>query len=135
MFDGVAGNLPAAAPIGEQLNDFFFCDTLGLIFYFILLAHKFSLCYPLHILCKIPCRSRRKVESLHNAGTIFFTGAIVGVLLTSHFGFLWAFMEATTLGASILIYHNRTSESLEATWKYLFICSIGIALAFAGVLF
>jgi hydrogenase-4 component F len=35
----------------------------------------------------------------------------------------------------VLIYHNRNSESLEATWKYLFISSIGIALAFAGVLF
>src|SRR6185436_3938799 len=73
--------------------------------------------------------------ALHNSGTIIFTGAIIGVLFTSHFGTLWAFMEATTLGASVLIYHNRNQDSLEATWKYLFVCSIGIAIAFAGILF
>ena len=120
--------------VGEPLNSFFYCDTLGLIFYFILLI--VSLVSSIHYVKFVTFRDiKPNVESLHNAGTIFFTGAIVGVLLTSHFGVLWAFMEATTLGASILIYHNRTSESLEATWKYLFICSIGIALAFAGVLF
>lgn len=43
-------------------------------------------------------------------------------------------MEATTLGASVLIYHNRNQDSW-ATWKYLFVCSIGIAIAFAGILF
>ena len=69
------------------------------------------------------------------AGTILFTGAMVGILFTTHFGTLWAFVEATTLGASVLIYHNRNQDALEATWKYLYVCSIGIALAFAGVLF
>ena len=120
--------------IGEQFDNFFFCDQIGLIFYIILIV--VSLVSATHYIAFVSNRDvRPNVQALHNAGTIFFTGAMVGVLLTSHFGFLWAFMEATTLGASVLIYHNRTSESLEATWKYLFICSIGIALAFAGVLF
>jgi hydrogenase-4 component F len=120
--------------IGEQFDDFFFCDRIGLIFFIILII--VSLVSALHYLEFVRNRDvKPNVQALHNAGTIFFTGAMVGVLLTSHFGILWAFMEATTLGASVLIYHNRTSESLEATWKYLFISSIGIALAFAGVLF
>jgi hydrogenase-4 component F len=120
--------------IGEPFDNFFFCDQIGLIFYIILIV--VSLVSATHYIAFVQNRDvKPNVQALHNAGTIFFTGAMVGVLLTSHFGFLWAFMEATTLGASVLIYHNRTSESLEATWKYLFICSIGIALAFAGVLF
>ena len=120
--------------IGLQLDDFFFCDHIGLIFYIILIV--VSVVSAIHYIAFVKDRDvRAGVQALHNAGTIFFTGAMVGVLLTSHFGVLWAFMEATTLGASVLIYHNRNSESLEATWKYLFICSIGIALAFAGVLF
>lgn len=120
--------------VGEQLNDFFFCDRIGLIFFIILIV--VSLVSALHYLEFVRNRDvKADVQALHNAGTIFFTGAMIGVLLASHFGVLWAFMEATTLGASILIYHNRTSESLEATWKYLFISSIGITLAFAGVLF
>ncbi len=120
--------------INEQLNDLFFCDAIGLIFYIILVI--ISLVSAIHYIEFVKDRNvGAAVQALHNAGTIFFTGAIVGVLLTSHFGTLWAFTEATTLGATVLIYHNRNSEALEATWKYLFISSIGIALAFAGVLF
>ena len=120
--------------IGEPQGEFFFADRLGMIFFIVLIV--VSLLSAVHYIKFV---SDRKVPAdyvaLHNAGTIFFTGAIIGVLFTSHFGTLWAFMEATTLGASVLIYHNRNQDSLEATWKYLFVCSIGIAIAFAGILF
>ena len=36
---------------------------------------------------------------------------------------------------ALLIYHDRTGITLEATWKYVFICSVGIALANLGILF
>ena len=120
--------------IGESFGEFFYADRLGMIFFVVLIIVSF-----LSAIHYIKFVDDRKViastVALHNAGTIFFTGAIVGVLFTSHFGTLWAFMEATTLGASVLIYHNRNQDSLEATWKYLFVCSIGIAIAFAGILF
>jgi hydrogenase-4 component F len=48
---------------------------------------------------------------------------------------LWIFVEATTLAVGMLIYHDRTEIALEATWKYVFICSAGIALAYLGILF
>ncbi len=119
---------------GLQLNEYFFSDRLGLIFYFILIL--VSLFSAIHYVKFVEDRNVKITDvALHNAGTIFFTGAMVGVLFTSHFGVLWAFMEATTLGASILIYHDRNQDALEATWKYLYVCSIGIAIAFAGVLF
>jgi len=119
---------------GEILNEYFYSDRLGLIFYFILIL--VSLFSAIHYVKFVEDRNVKVSDvALHNAGTIFFTGAIVGVLFTSHFGILWAFMEATTLGASVLIYHNRNQDALEATWKYLYVCSIGIAIAFAGVLF
>lgn len=119
---------------GSNLNDYFFSDHLGLIFYSILII--VSLFSAIHYVKFVDDRKVKISDvALHNAGTIFFTGAIIGVLFTSHFGTLWAFMEATTLGASVLIYHNRNQSALEATWKYLYVCSIGIALAFAGVLF
>jgi hydrogenase-4 component F len=120
--------------VGTNIDDYFFSDHLGLIFYSILIVVSFS--SAIHYVKYVDDRNVKDTSmALHNAGTIFFTGAMIGVLFTSHFGTLWAFMEATTLGASILIYHDRNQASLEATWKYLFICSIGIALAFAGVLF
>jgi hydrogenase-4 component F len=120
--------------VGETLNDYFFSDRLGLIFYFVLIVVSFL--SAIHYVKFVNDRNVKAADvALHNAGTIFFTGAIVGVLFTSHFGILWAFMEATTLGATVLIYHNRNQDALEATWKYLYVCSIGIAIAFAGVLF
>jgi hydrogenase-4 component F len=119
---------------GEQLNDFFSSDRLGLIFFYILIV--VSLLSAIHYVKFVEYRNVKISDvALHNAGSIFFKGAMIGVLFTSHFGVLWVFMEATTLGASILIYHNRNPDALEATWKYLYVCSIGIAIAFAGVLF
>jgi hydrogenase-4 component F len=118
----------------DRLGTYFRADTLGLIFFVLLLV--ISLVSALHYITFAQKRSvGPSALSLHNAGTIFFTAAITGVLLSNHFGVLWACVEATTIGASVLIYHNRNSDALEATWKYLFVCSIGIAIAFAGILF
>jgi hydrogenase-4 component F len=44
-------------------------------------------------------------------------------------------VEATTLASAPLIYFHRHHRSLEATWKYLLICSVGIALALLGNFF
>ena len=51
---------------------------------------------------------------------------------SQHFGLLWVGVEATTLASAPLIYFHRQHRSLEATWKYLLICSVGIALALLG---
>jgi hydrogenase-4 component F len=52
-----------------------------------------------------------------------------------HLGLLWVAVEATTLASAPLIYYNRNRLSIEATWKYLLLCSVGIALAMLGILF
>jgi hydrogenase-4 component F len=62
-------------------------------------------------------------------------GTMSLVAYAQHLGLLWVAMEATTLAAAPLIYFNRTPQSIEATWKYLMISSIGIALALLGSFF
>lgn len=57
------------------------------------------------------------------------------VCVAQHFGILWVAIEATTLASAPLIYFHRHPRSLEATWKYLLVCSVGIALALLGNLF
>lgn len=52
-----------------------------------------------------------------------------------HIGLLWLAIETTTLAMAPLVYFNRNARSIEATWKYMLICSIGIALALLGILF
>jgi len=65
----------------------------------------------------------------------FFLGAMTLVTVSQHFGVLWVAIEATTLASAPLIYFHRHHRSLEATWKYLLICSVGIALALLGNFF
>ncbi len=50
------------------------------------------------------------------------------------FGMLWVAVEATTLASAPLINFHRGKGSLEAMWKYLLICSIGIGLALFGTM-
>src|SRR5262249_22579268 len=62
-------------------------------------------------------------------------GMITLVILSHHLGLMWVGMEATTLALAPNISFYRTPRSLEATWKYLVICSVGIALALLGSFF
>lgn len=62
-------------------------------------------------------------------------GTMSLVAWSHHLGLLWVAMEATAVTAAPLIYFNRSTRSIEATWKYLLVGSIGIALAFLGTLF
>lgn len=64
-----------------------------------------------------------------------FLAAMTLVTVSQHFGLLWIAVEATTLASAPLIYFHRHHRSLEATWKYLLICSVGIALALLGNFF
>jgi hydrogenase-4 component F len=69
-------------------------------------------------------------------GALWFgsLGAMTLVMVSNHLGLMWVGIESTTLLTTFLISLHRSKESLEATWKYLVICSVGIAIAFMGVL-
>jgi hydrogenase-4 component F len=56
------------------------------------------------------------------------------VLVGNHLGLMWVGVETTTIVTTFLISFHRSRESIEATWKYLMICSVGIAIAFLGML-
>lgn len=53
-------------------------------------------------------------------------------VVTANLGVLWVAIEATTIVTAFLVGHRRTRTSVEAAWKYVVICSAGIALAFLG---
>ncbi|HEY3281277.1 MAG TPA: proton-conducting transporter membrane subunit, partial [Armatimonadota bacterium] len=61
-----------------------------------------------------------------------FIIAMYAVLVARSLGYMWIAMEATTLMSAPLVYFHRSRDSLEATWKYLLLCSVGIALALFG---
>jgi hydrogenase-4 component F len=76
----------------------------------------------------------KKFNIYHSALVALIT-FMSGAYLANGMTVLWIFVEATTLAVAALIYHDRTEIALEATWKYVFICSIGISLAYLGILF
>lgn len=73
--------------------------------------------------------------NIYHSGLIALMTFMAGAYLANTMTVLWIFVEATTLAVAVLIYHDRTEMALEATWKYVFICSTGIALAYLGILF
>lgn len=65
---------------------------------------------------------------------LLFAGSINGILLSAHLGLMWVFVEASTLTSAVLIYYYGKRTSIEAVWKYVFICSIGISFVFIGII-
>jgi len=56
------------------------------------------------------------------------------VLLSNNLGFLWIGSEASTLATAFLVAFYERESSIEAAWKYVIICSVGIALALFGII-
>lgn len=65
---------------------------------------------------------------------MLLTTAIAGAYFAANMAVTWILLEATTLCSAGIIYHRRTAQTLEAAWKYVFVCSTGIAMAYLGIL-
>jgi hydrogenase-4 component F len=74
-------------------------------------------------------------EAVFTACLLGFLSTMTLVTMSQHFGLLWVSIEATTLVSAPLIHYHRHHRSLEATWKYLLVCSVGIAVALLGTYF
>ncbi len=62
-------------------------------------------------------------------------GTMTLITWARHLGIMWVAIETTALCTGPLIFFNKTPQSIEATWKYLLIGFVGIALALLGTLF
>jgi hydrogenase-4 component F len=83
----------------------------------------------------------REVASGHSSArratlyAVLVQGFITAMLLAvvaGNVGVMWVAVEATTIITTFLVGYRRTRGALEASWKYVIICSVGIALAFLG---
>lgn len=61
-----------------------------------------------------------------------FVATMLLAVSTGNLGIMWVAIEGTTIATAFLVGHHRTRASLEASWKYVIICSVGIVLAFLG---
>lgn len=126
-----------------ELNGWIFLDAIGLIFLAVTsILFLAASIYAAGFLAKETKKDLSENLFFINAPEAVFIGclllflsAMTLVIISQHFGILWVAMEATTLASAPLIYFHKHRRSLEATWKYLLICSVGIALALLGNLF
>ncbi|NOX26339.1 MAG: hydrogenase [Deltaproteobacteria bacterium] len=68
-------------------------------------------------------------EPAFNGSMLLFLAAMSMAAIADHIIVLWIAIEATTLTSAPLILLHKSKGALEATWKYVLICSVGIALA------
>ncbi|MGE5359619.1 MAG: proton-conducting transporter membrane subunit [Bacteroidales bacterium] len=61
-----------------------------------------------------------------------FAFTMLLAVTVSNVGLMWVAIEATTIASAMLIPLRVSKSSVEASWKYLLIGSVGIALAFVG---
>lgn len=59
--------------------------------------------------------------------------ALSVLCMSQHLGLLWVALETASLAATPLIYFRLGARALEATWKFLLMNSVGVALALVGI--
>jgi len=81
-------------------------------------------------------RDRKELDDAHLRRYYLLTNLFLFTMLLSvtanNVGVMWVAVEATTITTAFLIGLEDSREALEASWKYILIGSVGIALAFVG---
>jgi hydrogenase-4 component F len=67
-------------------------------------------------------------------GLHVFVATMLATVTVDNLGLLWVGVEATTLASALLVGFYRTKAAIEAAWKYVILCTVGITFALFGVL-
>ncbi|MFE0021073.1 proton-conducting transporter membrane subunit [Amycolatopsis sp. NPDC059021] len=90
---------------------------------------------PAHLRREIAAgRATARTAARHSLLVQLFLAAMGLAVLAANLGVLWVAIEATTIVTAFLVGQRRTRHAVEAAWKYVVICSTGIALALLGTL-
>ena len=119
-----------------MLGDLVYVDALSAFILFIITA--IGLSCSLYMWSYMDDQVARGVIAPKRLSLFFFLFhmfllAMVGATVANSLGVQWVALEGTTLATTFLIAFFRRRESWEAGWKYLILCSVGIALALFGV--
>jgi hydrogenase-4 component F len=119
-------------PDVSALDGWLHLDSVGrLVLGFCSVLYFFTSLYAPGYLAAHPERPNR----LFCACFLGFISALSLVTESHHLGLMWVAIESTTLTSAPMLNFMRNPRALEATWKYLLIGSVGIALALLGSLF
>lgn len=63
-----------------------------------------------------------------------FVFTMFAVVMANNLGLMWVAIEGTTLASALLVGFYDKQGSLEAAWKYIIICTVGIVFALFGTI-
>src|ERR1700682_2668200 len=58
--------------------------------------------------------------------------SMMSVFMCNNIGYMWICIEFTTLCSAPVVMFDRTKNAIEAAWKYIIVCSVGLAFALLG---
>jgi hydrogenase-4 component F len=119
-----------------DFNGFIYVDTLG--GFFLCITLLISLAVSLYSISYMR-QAVEKTEIDKHLSRYYlllnlFIFAMIMSTTTGNLGVLWISIEATTLVSTFLVgfYNERTS--IEAAWKYIMLCTVGITFALFGTM-
>ncbi|BEU87903.1 hypothetical protein TAMA11512_13670 [Selenomonas sp. TAMA-11512] len=79
-------------------------------------------------------RRFQHLEGRFYALSHLFVWTMLLVVVVNNLGLMWVTIEMTTLVSTLLVAFKYTRTSLEAAWKYVMVCTVGICLALLGTI-
>lgn len=139
LIAGSGWNLVWQGGTGKRIFAFWgnlFLDPLGALFVLLIVTlGLLSAVYAAGYLFKegegaIPLKKLRRYAFFFH----LFLFTMLLTVLSNNLGIMWIAIEGTTLASAFLVNVDDKKSSIEAAWKYLILCSVGIALALFGII-
>ncbi len=116
---------------------FIYLDFLSVFFIFVISVVAFAVA--LYSVGYIRKDVEQGIISEKKAGVYYllfnlFCFSMFMVPAVDNLGMLWVAIEMTTLISAFLVGFYNSKESVEAAWKYIIICSVGIIFALLGTI-
>lgn len=139
----LAGSVLLALPVftagGEiwALDPWFHVDALGALFVLIIGLIGFCIAvYSVGLVRQLTDDGKygpSQVKQYYAFYSLFLFTMLLAAT-TNNIIIMWAAIEATTLASALLVALKNTHHALEATWKYIMVCTAGVAFGLFGTL-
>ncbi|MEI8349528.1 MAG: hydrogenase 4 subunit F [Candidatus Omnitrophota bacterium] len=119
------------------LFNFFYIDALSAFFLFVIaLVTSAAALFSIEYIAKdlaAGAFSQKKAKGYYLLFNLFSLSMFF-VPVVNNLGMVWVGIELTTLASAFLVGFYNNKASLEAAWKYIIICSVGIIFALFGTI-
>jgi hydrogenase-4 component F len=125
------------SPTASVYLGFIYLDALSVFFIFVISVVAFAAAlYSIGYIEKDveTARITERKAGIYYLLFNLFCFAMFFVPAVNNLGMLWVAIEMTTLVSAFLVGFYNTKESVEAAWKYIIICSVGIIFALLGTI-